>query len=202
LPDIFVPVYSVVLDSTISAIIMQCVYGIQVRESDDIYIETAEEAMDSLAQVGLFTSCMLFFHFVYDSTARQEFRGHSLWIYSQYVRVGLSFMSSCSDVFLVRYVPPWVPGAGFQRKAARWRSVLAALVDRPFKVVKQELVCSFVSPGLTPSTGSLCIPKSKGTAVPSVAATLLQQLPDGDHRAEHEIIAKNYAGVAYTGQCF
>lgn len=144
-----------VLDSTISAIIMRCVYGIQVRESNDIYIETAEEAMDSLAQVGHSPSRILFFHLAYDSTARRESRGHSSWIYSQYVRAGFSFMSSCSDVFVVRYVPAWVPGASFQRKAARWRSVLAALVDRPFKVVKQELVCPFVFPGLTTSTGSL-----------------------------------------------
>jgi len=46
--------------------------------------------------------------------------------------------------------------------------------------------------------------KAAGTASPSVAATLIERLPDeGDpRRAEEEKIAKNVAAIAYGGMWF
>ena len=46
--------------------------------------------------------------------------------------------------------------------------------------------------------------KAAGTASPSVAATLIERLPDeGDpRRAEEEKIAKNVAAIAYGGMLF
>jgi len=46
--------------------------------------------------------------------------------------------------------------------------------------------------------------KAAGTASPSVAATLIEGLPDeGDpRRAEEERIAKNVAAIAYGGMLF
>ena len=46
--------------------------------------------------------------------------------------------------------------------------------------------------------------KAAGTASPSVAATLIEKLPDeGDpRRAEEERIAKNVAAIAYGGMLF
>lgn len=45
------------------------------------------------------------------------------------------------DTFpLLRYVPAWVPGAGFQRKAKQWRKVSEDMVNKPFIATKQALV--------------------------------------------------------------
>jgi len=59
-------------------------------------------------------------------------------------RMSTAYVSCVSKLlidFVVKYVPQWFPGAGFQRKAARWRWVITALVDRPWKYVKDGLVC-------------------------------------------------------------
>ena len=67
---------------------------------------------------------------------------------------------------------------------------------------------SIVEPGLqiNPRDPVLMLGFSKaaGTASPSVAATLIERLPDeGDpRRAEEETIAKNVAAIAYGGMLF
>jgi len=40
----------------------------------------------------------------------------------------------------LKYVPSWFPGAGFKRKAARWRACISELLERPYHRVKRELV--------------------------------------------------------------
>ena len=45
------------------------------------------------------------------------------------------------DVFpVLKYVPSWFPGAGFQKKAARWRGVNKSLIENPSRYVKEQLV--------------------------------------------------------------
>jgi hypothetical protein len=45
------------------------------------------------------------------------------------------------DLFpLLKYVPSWFPGAGFQKKAAHWRKVNATLAEKPFRYVEEQLV--------------------------------------------------------------
>ena len=45
------------------------------------------------------------------------------------------------DLFpLLKYVPSWFPGAGFQKKAAHWREVNASLAEKPFRYVEEQLV--------------------------------------------------------------
>ena len=41
---------------------------------------------------------------------------------------------------ILKYVPSWFPGAGFQKKAARWREVLNAMSENPFRHVQEQLV--------------------------------------------------------------
>ena len=48
----------------------------------------------------------------------------------------------CTEHVAVKYVPQWFPGAGFQRRAARWRSVIATVVNQPWKFAKDGWVCS------------------------------------------------------------
>ena len=45
------------------------------------------------------------------------------------------------DLFpILKYVPSWFPGAGFQRKAAYWREVNSTMVEKPFFYVKEQFV--------------------------------------------------------------
>lgn len=45
------------------------------------------------------------------------------------------------DVFpALRYVPSWMPGAGFQQKAREWKKVLENMVDVPHNIVKKRMV--------------------------------------------------------------
>ena len=45
------------------------------------------------------------------------------------------------DLFpVLKYVPSWFPGAGFQKKAARLREVGQMMADKPFCFVQEQLV--------------------------------------------------------------
>ena len=56
-------------------------------------------------------------------------------------------LSTVPGVFLVdvlpvlRYVPSWVPGAGFQRKAREWKKTVEDMTSVPYEFVKQRMVC-------------------------------------------------------------
>ncbi|KAG6860518.1 hypothetical protein C0995_010298 [Termitomyces sp. Mi166 len=39
----------------------------------------------------------------------------------------------------LRYVPSWIPGAGFKRDAKEWGALLLEMVERPHNVVKREM---------------------------------------------------------------
>ncbi|KAF8639642.1 hypothetical protein AX17_000907 [Amanita inopinata Kibby_2008] len=54
----------------------------------------------------------------------------------------------------LRYVPSWLPGAGFQKKAATWASTLSEMVEQPHNFVKQQMAA--------------------GTAAMSFSSTLLE----------------------------
>ena len=41
---------------------------------------------------------------------------------------------------ILAYVPSWVPGAGFQKKAAHWRKLNETMVEKPFRHVEEQLV--------------------------------------------------------------
>ena len=41
---------------------------------------------------------------------------------------------------ILKYVPSWFPGAGFQRKAACWREAVNTMVEKPFRHVQEQLV--------------------------------------------------------------
>ena len=41
---------------------------------------------------------------------------------------------------ILKHIPSWFPGAGFQKKAAHWRDVNASVIERPFRYVEEQLV--------------------------------------------------------------
>lgn len=45
------------------------------------------------------------------------------------------------DMFpILKYVPSWFPGAGFKKKAARWKEVNITMAEKPFRYVEEQLV--------------------------------------------------------------
>ena len=45
------------------------------------------------------------------------------------------------DLFpILKYVPSWFPGAGFQKKAARVREATEIMAEKPFRYVQEQLV--------------------------------------------------------------
>ena len=45
---------------------------------------------------------------------------------------------------ILKYVPAWFPGAGFQKKAARMREAVNTMADKPFYHVQEQLVQVFL----------------------------------------------------------
>jgi hypothetical protein len=43
-------------------------------------------------------------------------------------------------LYVVKYVPAWFPGAGFQIQGKEWRKSVLEMVHAPFNFVKQSLV--------------------------------------------------------------
>lgn len=51
-------------------------------------------------------------------------------------------------VSTVKYVPDWVPGAGFQKKAANWKRYVLEMRDAPFAAVQKALVSTCFQSGV------------------------------------------------------
>ncbi|KAF8516743.1 cytochrome P450 [Hysterangium stoloniferum] len=80
---------------------------------------------------------------------------------------------------ILKYVPEWVPGAGFQTKARLWRKLMTDMVEVPFKAVKESI--------------------EAGSVAPSMASSLLEELSRNQVRfPDDEKIIRNVAGVVYA----
>ncbi|KAG7448607.1 cytochrome P450 [Guyanagaster necrorhizus] len=79
----------------------------------------------------------------------------------------------------LRYVPAWVPGAGFQKQARLWRRQAREMIEIPFENTKKAY--------------------ENGVATPSVTETLIrQQLLTTAHITDPELIM-GAAGVLFVG---
>ena len=107
------------------------------------------------------------------------------------------------DTFpILKYVPSWFPGAGFQKKAARWRQAVNAMAEKPFRHVQEQLVqIQLFFDSSWAFLWMLIFLQKNGKAMPSVAASLIERLPDEDdpQRSREERIALNVAFVIYAG---
>ncbi|KAJ3571117.1 hypothetical protein NP233_g3953 [Leucocoprinus birnbaumii] len=84
------------------------------------------------------------------------------------------------DLFpAMKAIPSWVPGAGWKKKAAYWRTVSDTFVQKPWSMVIEKL--------------------KTGTAEPCVATAMIEKLPeDGSPNAAEETeIARNACAVAF-----
>ena len=41
---------------------------------------------------------------------------------------------------ILAYVPSWLPGAGFQKKATEWKILAETMVETPYRHVQEQLV--------------------------------------------------------------
>ena len=41
---------------------------------------------------------------------------------------------------ILKYVPEWMPGAGFKRKAREWKKLTLAMLETPYKDAKSRIV--------------------------------------------------------------
>ncbi|OBZ72885.1 O-methylsterigmatocystin oxidoreductase [Grifola frondosa] len=80
----------------------------------------------------------------------------------------------------LRHVPAWFPGAGFKRKAARWRSAALTLREAPFAETKMAF--------------------NNGMAVPSITSSFLEKIAqlNEEQATDEEEVVKNAVGVAYS----
>ncbi|KDQ63647.1 hypothetical protein JAAARDRAFT_29676 [Jaapia argillacea MUCL 33604] len=79
---------------------------------------------------------------------------------------------------MLKYVPSWVPGAGFQNQAKEWRKLTQAMINRPFEKVKEKM--------------------ANGTAIPCVAATELEKWIQSSGSPEDERVIKDVSAIAYA----
>ncbi|KAF8523771.1 cytochrome P450, partial [Hysterangium stoloniferum] len=83
---------------------------------------------------------------------------------------------------LLKRIPEWFPGAGFQRKAKIWKKTVLDMPTLPFQWVKNELAA--------------------GTAKPSLTATLLEEAygeaKDQKISESEEEFIRNLTGVVYA----
>ena len=100
---------------------------------------------------------------------------------------------------ILKYVPSWFPGAGFQKTAARVRETTNTMAEKPFRHVQEQLVLVHFLRGHDLLWQMIF--QKNGKASPSVAASLIERLPnEGDpQRSREERIAKNVLFVAYAG---
>ncbi|KIM78610.1 hypothetical protein PILCRDRAFT_98340 [Piloderma croceum F 1598] len=80
---------------------------------------------------------------------------------------------------ILKYVPSWMPGASFKRKAREWRRLSREMLESQFEIVKQKM--------------------AKGTAVSCVATKELENWIDSDGDADQEELIKNISAIIYGG---
>lgn len=78
----------------------------------------------------------------------------------------------------MRYLPDWLPGAGFKRTASYWRKTLTDLVEKPYAFVRQQM--------------------AQGKNEPSYLSKLLEN-NNGNLSPEEDFVAKWSAASLYAG---
>jgi hypothetical protein len=142
--------------------IIDIAYGLEILTSDDPYLKRAEECLQIIVQAGNPGSYLVD---ILPACAPH----HS------------SLPAFFNLLSLVKYVPEWMPGASFKRKARVWRSAAERVYTIPFDYVKQSM--------------------ADGTAKPSFTTLALRDITEDDDRDYQEELIKALGGTMYTGVC-
>ncbi|KAF9240868.1 cytochrome P450 [Melanogaster broomeanus] len=79
----------------------------------------------------------------------------------------------------LKYVPEFMPGAGFKRQARVWRAATRAMIDKPFQMVKERMASGAVFP---------CFAQDE----------LAMWMQSSERDPEYETLIKNVAGISYA----
>ncbi|OCH95809.1 cytochrome P450 [Obba rivulosa] len=79
----------------------------------------------------------------------------------------------------LKHVPEWFPGAGFKRQAAEWRQWNREMLNRPFDMVKEQVL-------------------SGKASIPSIAAAELETWLQSGQDPEYEELVKNICAIVYA----
>lgn len=98
----------------------------------------------------------------------------------------------------MKYIPAWLPGASFKRKALEWRQMNQSMLNLPFDMVKQRMVSS---PQSEASRRWLrWSSQAVGTVVPCFVANELERLFTSGGDMEEEKLIKDVAATVYAGK--
>lgn len=95
---------------------------------------------------------------------------------------------------ILRFIPSWFPGGGFKKEAKYNRKTLLDMINMPFSLVQDQMVCILVSsrnPFLM-----VDVPQKKGIAPPSYVSNLLSA---DDYTPDQEYAVKTSAATVYAG---
>jgi hypothetical protein len=95
-------------------------YGHTVVDNNDPYVRLVEEASQSTSEAAVPGAFLVD---LFPSRASPYYRCLNL-----------------SNIPPVKYVPEWMPGAGFKTKAKEWRKLSQAMINVPFEMVKAKFV--------------------------------------------------------------
>ncbi|EKM82076.1 hypothetical protein AGABI1DRAFT_105435 [Agaricus bisporus var. burnettii JB137-S8] len=79
---------------------------------------------------------------------------------------------------ILKYVPEWMPGAGFQKKAREWGKLALMMVDLPFEAAKKLI--------------------AEGKAKPSFTSYSMQRAQENEDEAYQENVIRCSAGTMYA----
>ncbi len=97
---------------------------------------------------------------------------------------------------ILKYVPEWFPGAGFQRKAREWRVLAQRMVDLPFSGAMRNIVC--IVHEITAAYLSQSDLQEAGLFQPSFISYNLNTSNHHRDAAYHRRAVKSMAGTMYT----
>lgn len=102
----------------------------------------------------------------------------------------------------MKYVPEWVPGAGFQTQARTWKQASATLFNKPYDTILAQLV-GRCHPNIEPLPDicPICLQKDDPSEVPDCVAKglILNTINDTKDPEYMEWIAKSVSATMYIG---
>ncbi|KXN81861.1 O-methylsterigmatocystin oxidoreductase [Leucoagaricus sp. SymC.cos] len=123
--------------------IMSVVYGLPIKQKDDVYIQLAEVGINALQAASV---------------------------------PGASLVDL---IPWLKYVPEWMPGAGFKRKAREWDVLARRMVDLPFADAQKRT--------------------AEGCSTPSFTSISMQRVDDGTRdEAYQDHVIRGSAGTLYA----
>ncbi|THH01147.1 hypothetical protein EW145_g6967 [Phellinidium pouzarii] len=66
----------------------------------------------------------------------------------------------------LRHIPEWIPGAGFQKTARRFRATVTELVEKPYAFVRQQIAVSAAAPSYVSALLEKFDPEGRGSLTP------------------------------------